>query len=157
MTTKQPDANQRTAESTFQISLQPKVVGVLLVFAKQTRFVLTDSTIAPPKISDFLQRTFHGCSTQRRIQLKTTHPYIFLCAEAYRSMTSGCRGTPYLRRYDLELVLKPAISFKKTRGDYRGTALFFFSTAAAAAAAVGRSHCSSEEHFKFLQKSCFLP
>ena len=40
-------------------------------------------------------RTFHGCSTQGRIQLKTKYPYIFLCAKTYRSMTSGCRGTPY--------------------------------------------------------------
>ena len=27
-------------------------------------------------------------------------------AKAYRSMTSGCRRTPYFRRYDRELVLK---------------------------------------------------
>ena len=34
----------------------------------------TDSTIAPPpQTSDFCQRTFHGCSTQARILLKTTY------------------------------------------------------------------------------------
>ena len=31
-------------------------------------------------------------------------------------MTSGCRGTPYFRRHDRELVLKPTISLKKSRG-----------------------------------------
>ena len=31
-------------------------------------------------------------------------------------MTSGCRGTPYFRRYDRELVLKPPISSKKSWG-----------------------------------------
>ena len=34
-------------------------------------------------------------------------------------MMSGCRGTPYFRRYDRGLVLKPAISFKKSWGGYR--------------------------------------
>ena len=34
-------------------------------------------------------------------------------------MTSGCRGTPYFRRHDRELVLKPAISLKKSWGGYR--------------------------------------
>ena len=37
-------------------------------------------------------------------------------------MTSGCRGTPYFRRYDRELVvLKPAISLKTSWGGYRRT------------------------------------
>ena len=38
-------------------------------------------------------------------------------------MTSGCRGTPYFRGYDQELVLKPAISLKKSWGAYRRTTL----------------------------------
>ena len=32
-------------------------------------------------------------------------------------MTSGCRGTPFFRRYDRELVLKPAISSKEKLGE----------------------------------------
>ena len=31
---------------------------------------------------------------------KTKHPYTFLCAKVYRSMASGCRGTPHFRRYE---------------------------------------------------------
>ena len=50
------------------------------------------------------------------IENKKKYPYIFLCAKAYRSMTSGCRGTPYFRRYYRELVSKPAISFKEKSG-----------------------------------------
>ena len=65
---------------------------------------VTDSTmiatIPPPKTSGFLEQTFHGsCSTQGRIRLKAKYlvyidyqVYIylyFLCAKAYRSMTSG--------------------------------------------------------------------
>ena len=34
---------------------------------------------------------------------------------------SGCRRTPYFRRYARELVLKPVISFKKSWGSYRRT------------------------------------
>ena len=55
---------------------------------------------------------------QGRILLNTKYPYIFLCATAYndRRRRGGCRGTPYFRRYDRELVLKPAISVKKSWG-----------------------------------------
>ena len=42
--------------------------------------------------------------------------YFLLCAKVNRSTTSGCRGTPYFRRFDRELVLKPAISLKKKLG-----------------------------------------
>ena len=45
----------------------------------------------------------------------------FLCATVYRSTVSGCRGTPYFRRYDWELVSKQAISSKKSWGGYRRT------------------------------------
>ena len=38
-------------------------------------------------------------------------------------MTSGCRGTPYFRRYDRELILKPTISLKKSWGGYLRTTL----------------------------------
>ena len=51
------------------------------------------------------------------------YPYIFLCAKVYRPTTSGCRGEPYSRRYDRELVSKPAISLKKSWGGYRRTTL----------------------------------
>ena len=79
-------------------------------------FAVTDSTIAPPKTSDFLYRTFHGCSTQGRILVKNIYPHNVLCAKVYRSITSRCRGTQYFRRYDRELVLTPAIWLKKTSG-----------------------------------------
>ena len=40
----------------------------------------TDPTVAPSKNSDFLQRTFRCCSTQKRIkQLKTKYPYFLVC------------------------------------------------------------------------------
>ena len=48
--------------------------------------------------------------------MKTKYPYIFSCAKACRSTTSGCRGTPYFKKSDRELVLKPAISLKISRG-----------------------------------------
>ena len=38
-------------------------------------------------------------------------------------MTSGCRGTPYFRKYDRDLVLKPAISLMKSWGGYRSKTL----------------------------------
>ena len=75
------------------------------------------------KTSGLFQRTFHGCSTHGRIQLKPKCPYVFLCAKAYRSTTSGCRGTSFFRRYDRELVLKSTISLKKSWGGYRRTTL----------------------------------
>ena len=36
-------------------------------------------------------------------------------------MTSGWRGAPYFKRYDRELVSKPAISLKKGWGGYSST------------------------------------
>ena len=84
--------------------------------------MLTDSTIAPPKkTSHFLQRTFHGCSTRGRILLKQKYPSIFLCAKVYRSTRSGrvSRDTVLQEiRHRGELVLKPAISLKKSWGGY---------------------------------------
>ena len=59
---------------------------------------LSDSTIPPQKTSDFFYRTFHGCSTQGRIQLETKYPYTFSCAMSYQSMTSGRGRIPYFRR-----------------------------------------------------------
>ena len=53
------------------------------------------------------------------IQLKTKHllGIFFLVFEGTcRSMTWGCRGALHFRRYDRELVLKPAISLKKRWG-----------------------------------------
>ena len=38
-------------------------------------------------------------------------------------MTSGWQGASYFMRYGLELVLKPAISLKKSWGGYRRTTL----------------------------------
>ena len=74
----------------------------------------------PPKTSDFLQfnENVSGLLDTRKdttsIDRKVS-TYFFLCAKAYRStMTSGCRGTPYTRRHDRELVLKPAVLLKKS-------------------------------------------
>ena len=70
-----------------------------------------DSTIAFPHTSDYLQRTSVSwlLDTKKDTRLckeKCMHTF-FLCAKAYRSMTSGCRGTAYFpRRYDRELVFK---------------------------------------------------
>ena len=77
-----------------------------------------------PKISDFLNNERFMAARHKEgfyVVLKKKYPYIFLCAKVHLSMTSGCRGTPYFRRYDSELVLKPAISFKKIWGGYRRT------------------------------------
>ena len=73
-----------------------------------------------PQNQHFLQGTLQGCTTQGRILLEKKYPHdTLLCAKAYRSMTSGCRGTPCFRRFDRDLVLKPAISLKKRWGGYR--------------------------------------
>ena len=37
--------------------------------------------------------------------------YVLVCAKVYRSMTSGCRGTPYCRRY-----VRPGAGFET--GDF---------------------------------------
>ena len=57
----------------------------------------------------------------RKDTLEKNYLYTILCANVRRSTASGCRGTPYFRRYHRELVLKPAISLKKSWGDYRRT------------------------------------
>ena len=77
-------------------------------------FLLADSTIAPPpKTSGFLYRTFHGCSTQGRLLLRKKYPCILVCKGQSIDHVAGCRGAPYLGKYGRELVLKPAILFKK--------------------------------------------
>ena len=64
---------------------------------------------------------FHGCSTRDRMLFpKRIHTLrVFLCANVYWTMTSGYQGTPFFRRYDQKLVLKPAISLNKSWGGYR--------------------------------------
>ena len=42
--------------------------------------------------------------------------YFIVCKGLSNDMTSGFQGTPYFRRYDLELVSKQAISVKKSWG-----------------------------------------
>ena len=44
-------------------------------------------------------------------------------AKVYRAMTSGRQGALYFRKYDRELVSKPAISLKKIWGGYRSKIL----------------------------------
>ena len=44
--------------------------------------------------------------------------------KGYRTMASGWPGAPCFRRYDEELVSKPAISLKNRWGGYRRTALY---------------------------------
>ena len=57
--------------------------------------------------------------TRKDTLLKKRHPYIFLCAKVYRSMTTGCRG---IHRISGDTAgswfWKPAISLKKSRGGY---------------------------------------
>ena len=55
--------------------------------------------------------------------MKKTFSYIALFAKDYRTMTSGWRGAPYLRRYGQMLVSKPTISSKKIGEGYRRTTL----------------------------------
>ena len=49
--------------------------------------------------------------------MKTTSSRIFLFAEGYRTVTSGCRGAPCDRRYGRELVsFKPGDFFQEKFG-----------------------------------------
>ena len=92
---------------------------VLRENSDDTRVILRS---APLKTSDFLWQTFHGCSTQQgRTPLLTKSFHIFYCLQSVkvnRTMTSGFQGARYFRRYDRELVSKPAISLKKSWGSY---------------------------------------
>ena len=50
--------------------------------------------------------------------LKKNSIHVFSCYQKSKDRRqSGCRGTPYVRRYDRELVLKPAISLKEKLGE----------------------------------------
>ena len=86
---------------------------------------LTDSTIAPSQNQRF---SFANVSSSRlldtrkdTIENKGSIYFLVLQRKTYRSMASGCPGTPCFRRYDRELVSKSTISVKKCWGDYRGT------------------------------------
>ena len=68
--------------------------------------VLTDSTIAPPKKTQRLCLTNVSWllyTMKDTIETKVSI-YFPVCSKAYRSMTSGCRGTPCFRRYGRELA-----------------------------------------------------
>ena len=78
----------------------------------------------PKKASIFFNERFiinHGCSTQGRTLLKTVI-HIFSCVQRSNDRRRrGVEGLRICRRYDRELVLKPAISLKKSWGGYRRT------------------------------------
>ena len=65
-------------------------------------------------------------------------------------MASGCRGTPYFRRYDRELVLKPTGDFVKEKlgegGGYRTTTPSPYGTVRSLAWSLGPffSQCTSD-------------
>ena len=96
-------------------------------------FIRTATTIAPPprrkkKNSDFLLRTLRGCSTRRMMQLKEKnvfYTYFFLFCKGLSIDWWWRRGgKEHLTLGDiavLELVLKPAIPWKKSWGGYRRT------------------------------------
>ena len=78
----------------------------------------TDSTIAPPpKTSDYIERTFHGCSTRGRMLYRRKKALIyFLFAMDYRTMRSGWqRGSVFQE-------IRPGAGFIKT-GDFVGQKL----------------------------------
>ena len=81
--------------------------------------VMTDSTIAPLKTSDFLLRTFRGCSTRGRMLLTKGRLHIFFVCKGQSNDNVGVSKTPYFRRYDRKLVWKPAISLNNSWGCYR--------------------------------------
>ena len=55
----------------------------------------------------------------RKDAMKKTSSNISWFAEDYQRMTAGWQGASYNRKYDRELILKPAISLKKIWGGYR--------------------------------------
>ena len=83
----------------------------------------TDSAIPPPRNQRYSLTNVSWLLDTRKDTIEAKVSIRFLVSKAYRSTTSGCRGTSYLRRYDREvLVLKPAILLKKSwGGGYRRT------------------------------------
>ena len=81
-----------------------------------------DSTIAPPKIRRFSSTNVSWLLDTRKDTIENKVSIYFVVRKGLSiDMTSGCRGTPYLRRYDREPVLKPAILLKKSWRGYRRT------------------------------------
>ena len=74
-------------------------------------------------------------------------PYIFLRAKVYRSMTSGCRGAPYFRRYDRELSFETGdfVEEKLGGGGYRRMTLL--GLAITSVGRVARTRMSSKSWF----------
>ena len=100
------------------------VVGLPPIFITGYEAVarVTDSAIGPPPQNQrFSLSNVSWLLDKDKIENKVSTYFPFLCANGYRSMASGCRGTPCFGRYDRELVLKPAISLKKSWGGYPRT------------------------------------
>ena len=88
---------------------------------RDTRLVLRYSP--PPRYQRFsLTQTFHGCCRHEKGCYEEYN--VFTCFLVCINRTversrSGGQGVPCFRRYGRELVSKPAISFKESRGGYR--------------------------------------
>ena len=80
-----------------------------------------DSTMPPPPNQRFSLTNVSTAARHKEGNYWETSFHIFSCVQRSddrRRRRGGWRGTPYFWRYGLELVLKPAISFKKSWGGY---------------------------------------
>ena len=77
-----------------------------------------DSTIAPPKTSDFLWRILHGCSTRGKMTLKLPGKiciFFFVCKGLSNDDVGGARGTVF-REIQLESGFKTGDSINEKLG-----------------------------------------
>ena len=58
----------------------------------------TDSTIAPSENQRFFLTNVSWLFDTRMDDINERSPHIFLCTKVYGTITSGFKGTPYLRR-----------------------------------------------------------
>ena len=105
-----------------------KLDGNSISHKQKTQPPKTDSTIAPRQNHRFSLMNVSSSSSswlldtrKGTIEIENKVPIYFLVVQkAYRSMTLGCRGTHRISGGTTgELVLKPAISLKKSWGGYR--------------------------------------
>ena len=83
----------------------------------------TDSTIAPPQKTPAIlfNERFVAARRKERFFERKIFTYFVVCKGHHRSMASGWQGALYSKRCGRERVPKPAISLKKSSGDYRRT------------------------------------
>ena len=107
--------------------METKLPGMFLAkMCHLYRILATDSYYdsPPKKPAIFFNERFMAARHKERMQLKTNYPYVFLCAKAYRSMTSG-----RVSRDTVFQEIRPGAGFetgdfvKKSWGCYRRTNL----------------------------------